>query len=54
MRSWELLLVLALAFCQCQAQDEDAGAADEGGDAAEEEECEEAWAYVEFLKEGMK
>jgi len=60
-----LFLMLSLATRVADAQDDAAPAADgaeEGGDdaaaggedAEKEEECEEAWEYVEFLKETLK
>jgi len=49
MRRTTLVVVLFLSLASCQEEAaEDAGSAE--GEGAEEEECEEAWSYVEFLK----
>jgi len=50
MRRTTLIVVLFLSLASCQEEAaEDAGSAE--GEGGEEEECEEAWSYVEFLKE---
>lgn len=52
------MAICILAFTQvCKAQDEPAADAPEDGaegDDAKEEECEEAWEYLEFLKSEIK
>ncbi len=58
MRQFTLLALLLLSLSGLVlAQDEPEGdAAEEGGDGAEgeEEECEEAWEYVDFMKANIK